>query len=74
MFSLKKGEFSTPTRHDNGYYIFLCDDNVVQPMAEVRDSISADVRAEKFRAWFTEETKKSKVEFLNDGYFKPTIK
>ena len=74
MFSLKKGEFSTPTRHDNGYYIFLCDDQVVQPMAEVRDSISADVRAGKFRDWFSEETKKSKVEFLNDGYFKPTIK
>lgn len=74
IFSLKKGEFSAPTRHDNGYYLFLCDDYVVQAMADVRDSISNDVRAQKFRDWFTDETKKSKVEFLNEDYFKPTIK
>ena len=74
IFSLKKGEFSAPARHDNGYYIFLCEDSVVQALADVRDAISADVRAEKFRDWFTGETKKSKVEFLTEDYFKPTIK
>jgi len=74
IFSLKKGQFSTPTRHDNGYYIFLCDDFAVQALAEIRDTISSDVRAQKFREWFTGETKKSKVEFLHEDYFKPTIK
>ncbi|MBY0508097.1 MAG: peptidylprolyl isomerase [Bryobacteraceae bacterium] len=74
MFSLKKGEFSAPVRHDNGYYLFLCDDHVVQAMADVRDAISADVRAAKFREWFTSETKKSKVEFLYEDYFKPSLK
>jgi parvulin-like peptidyl-prolyl isomerase len=74
IFSLKKGEFSAPARHDNGYYIFLCKEHTVQALADVRDSISADVRAAKFRDWFTEETKKSKVEFLHEDYFKPTIK
>lgn len=74
IFSLKKGEFSPPARHDNGYYIFLCEDHVVQAMADVREAISVDVRGQKFREWFTEETKKSKVEFLHEDYFKPTIK
>jgi len=74
VFSLKKGEFSPPVRHDNGYYIFLCEDHQVQALADVRDAISADVRAAKFRDWFTEETKKSKVEFLKPDYFKATIK
>ncbi len=74
IFGLKKGQVSPPARHDNGYYIFLCEDYVVQDMTEVRDSISSDVRALKFRDWFTEESKKSKVEFLHDDYFKATIK
>lgn len=73
IFGLKKGQVSPPARHDNGYYIFLCEDYVVQDMKEVRDSISSDVRALKFRDWFTEESKKSKVEFLREEYFKPTI-
>jgi parvulin-like peptidyl-prolyl isomerase len=74
MFALKKGEVSQPVRHDNGYYIFLCEDHTVQSLADVRETISQDVRAQKFRDWFTEESKKSKVEFLHDDYFKPTIK
>ena len=74
IFSLKKGEFSPPARHDNGYYIFLCEDHVVQAMADVREAISVDVRGQKFRDWFDQETKKSKVEFLREDYFKPTIK
>ncbi len=74
IFALKKGEFSTPVRHDNGYYLFLCEDYTVQALADVRDAISADVRGGKFREWFTEESKKSKVEFLREDYFKPTIK
>jgi len=74
VFSLKKGEFSLPTRHDNGYYIFLCEDHQVQALADIRDTISSDVRAKKFRDWFTDETKKSKVEFLQEDYFKPSIK
>lgn len=73
IFAMKKGQVSPPARHDNGYYIFLCEDYIVQDMKEVRDAISSDVRALKFRNWFTEEAKKSKVEFLNDDYFKPTI-
>jgi parvulin-like peptidyl-prolyl isomerase len=74
IFSLKKGEISQPVRHDNGYYIFLVEEAQVQALADVRETISQDVRAQKFREWFTEETKKSKVEFLNEDYFKPTIK
>ena len=74
IFSLKKGQFSAPARHDNGYYIFLCEDHVVQAMADVREAISVDVRGQKFREWFDRETKKSKVEFFYEDYFKPTIK
>ncbi len=74
IFSLKKGEFSSPARHDNGYYIFLCEDHVIQALADVREAISVDVRGQKFREWFDQETKKSKVEFLREEYFKPTIK
>ena len=74
MFSLKKGEFSAPVRHDNGYYIFLCEDRTVQALADVREAISQDVRSQKFREWFAEEAKKSEVNFVRDDYFKATIK
>jgi hypothetical protein len=70
IFALEKGKFSPPIRHDNGFYIFLCEDRKVEPYADVSQQLSVELRQQKFRAWLADRQRESKVELLNEAYFK----
>lgn len=70
IFALQKGKFSAPVRHDNGFYIFLCEDRKTDSFDDVSLQISTELRQQKFRDWLGERQRESKVELVNEDYFK----
>ena len=73
IFSLKKGEYSQPVRHDNGYYLFKIDDREVKPLDQVKEEISVELRGQMFRNWLEEQKKDARTEILREEFFKPSI-
>ena len=73
IFALKKDEVSAPVRHDNGFYLFRCDDREVKPFDTVKEEISVEMRSKMFREWLEVQKKDVKVDILRDEFFKPAI-
>ncbi len=53
IFSAKPGDVAGPVRQANGFYIFRIEETGTQPLAQVRDAITNEVKNKQFGAWIT---------------------
>ena len=73
IFALEKGQMSKPVRHDNGFYVFRCDDREVKAFDTVQEEISVELRSQMFREWLELQKKNVKVEILREEAFQTSI-
>jgi peptidyl-prolyl cis-trans isomerase C len=69
VFALKPGEVSDPIRAANGYYIVKVEERSVEPLAEVKQAVSNDVRQERFQKWASDQQKEFEVTVESPTYF-----
>ncbi len=64
VLALKVGEVTDPLRQSNAFYIIRVEEKTIQPMGEVTDSISEEIRGAHLNQWLAEVGKR----------FEPTVK
>lgn len=61
VFQLKPGEISDPIKQPMGYYIVKMEERSTQPFEEVKQTVEAEIRKERFDQWMSDMQKKFEV-------------
>jgi hypothetical protein len=64
VLALKVGEVTDPLRQSNAFYIIRVEEKTIQPMGEVTNSISEEIRGAHLNQWLADVSKR----------FEPTVK
>ena len=69
VFALKIGEISDPLRENTGYYVIQVVDKTPQPMNELIEPITEEIRQSHVNQWFSQMTARFQPSIQNQDFF-----
>lgn len=69
VFALKSGDVSEPIRQPTGFYIIRMDEKSVQPLNDVREPITQELRQEHVNTWINDLNKRFVPVIQNTQFF-----
>jgi parvulin-like peptidyl-prolyl isomerase len=68
VFALKQGEVSEPLRQAGGFYLLRAEEVTYRPLSQVRDEIYEELKQERYKKWFDQMNRDTKVEITNPAF------
>jgi peptidyl-prolyl cis-trans isomerase C len=68
VFALKQGEVSEPLRQAGGFYLLRAEEVTYRPLSQVRDEIYEQLKQERYKKWFDQMNRDTKVEITNPAF------
>jgi parvulin-like peptidyl-prolyl isomerase len=68
VFALKQGEVSEPLRQAGGFYLLRAEEVTYRPLAQARDEIYEQLKQERYKQWFDQMNRDTKVEITNPAF------